>query len=94
MGVKMVLLGSVLRGNRMESIVRDHTADRPDSAAAMIELTIRTVDGSDTMDEGHKVSRCKSVLFSSATKTLGKYDGIRKSKVVKVKVRPRLVVSN
>jgi hypothetical protein len=56
MGV-MVLLGSVLCGNRMESIVRDHTADRPDSAAAMIELTIRTVDGSDTMDEGHMVSR-------------------------------------
>jgi hypothetical protein len=54
MGV-MVLLGSVLCGHRMESIVGDHTADRPDSAAAMIELTIRTVDGSDTMDEGHMV---------------------------------------
>jgi hypothetical protein len=93
MGV-MVLLGSVLCGHRMESIVRDHTADRPDSAAAMIELTIRTVDGSDTMDEGHMVlSRCKRVLFFSATKTLGKYDGIRKSKVSQGKARQRLVVS-
>jgi len=54
--VVMVLLGSILGGDRMESIVRDHTADRPDSAAAMIELTIRTVDGSNTMDEGHMVS--------------------------------------
>lgn len=56
MGVVMVLLGSILGGDWMESIVRDHTADRPDSAAAMIELTIRTVDGSNTMDEGHMVS--------------------------------------
>lgn len=51
----VVLLGRLLC--RMEGIVRDHTADRPDSAAAMIELAIRTVDGSNTMDEGHMVSR-------------------------------------
>jgi hypothetical protein len=80
MGVKMVLLGSVLRGNRMESIVRDHTADRPDSAAAMIELTIRTVDGSDTMDEGHKVSRCKSVLFLLLQRRLASTMGFGKAR--------------
>jgi hypothetical protein len=39
------------------------------------------------------LSRCKRVLFFSATKTLGKYDGIRKSKVSQGKARQRLVVS-
>jgi len=52
--MNVVVLGVFLC--RMESIVRDHTANRPDSAAAMIELTIRTVDGSNTMDEGHMAS--------------------------------------
>ena len=51
--VSMVLLRSLLR--RMERIVRDHPADRSDSAAMVVELTILTVNRSDAMDEGHMV---------------------------------------
>lgn len=77
--VVLLVVGVFLCG--MESIVRDHTADRSDSAAAMIELTIRTVDGSDTMDEGHMVCRCTEV-FSFLLRRFSRqeYDGYRKSK--------------
>ena len=51
--VSMVLLRSLLR--RVERIVRDHPADRSDSAAMVVELTILTVNRSDAMDEGHMV---------------------------------------
>jgi hypothetical protein len=48
----------------------------------MIELTIRTVDGSNTMDEGHMVSMQVVFLLQ---RRFGKYDGIES------KVRNRLV---
>lgn len=48
--MRVVLLRSFFR--RMEGIVRNHTADRP-YRAAIIRLAILTVDGSDTLNEGH-----------------------------------------
>ena len=44
----VVLLRSLFR--RMESIIGDHSAYRPDSTVMMVELTILPVNRSDTMD--------------------------------------------
>lgn len=48
----MILQRSLLL-SRMKSIVRDHAANGLDSAA--IVVAILAINGSDAMDEGHKV---------------------------------------